>query len=652
MDIPVCREAHGFGVIVEGDSILCPSINNGIKAITLLREQCKTCPLKRSVPDMSKFQLPMNVPPPGAAMNPVSPELMQPAIVEVVTKAEDKPKVKKQKDSPMVINKKEIEDQAAANKPTQSVGSFMPGMVLSGVEDESQIDVDAVLSAAIPELVGGPSKGGLSWHTLEDFMKCERKAYFAHAQGYRKKGGRSVALGIGSLVHACFEMHYMTGGRRTFEPCDVVARAGGVGMAGDARKYVYACLMKYGQEEALTWDVRGLEVQGTYFLPPVRIGNKSVSIPLTCRHDMVIALRDVNGPYTPPGQPCERGVYILDHKTCAALTYELTKGYGMDGQFLMNALIFRRAEEPRFGKFNGVYVSLIAKHKQMDPDKSLFRCATSTSDAALDEFEKVVSAVAQRFCEKLTLNKDNMEAWSKNYASCVSRYGLCPYFDVCDAVGSEKVILDMVYAVDESAIKDVGKFLKPEKKHEAHSEATAVQNERAPKKIRKAQKKKAETELVVEPGTEELTAGAAAKTEEEAPTIKENGPTAKELAKYAFVHAASQYDAFMPKSFTNEYGSLDKPAVVKKRLADILSNSWQVGTEFDLIIEERKSIHYLTNSKGFICTTPIGKVTLTYLQIADAICSSWWDTKVQAVESAEVDDASSDASSVSYGSAE
>ena len=44
------------------------------------------------------------------------------------------------------------------------------------------MDIDTALDR-IEGLVGGPSEGGFSWHTLETCMQCWRKAYYKHILG-------------------------------------------------------------------------------------------------------------------------------------------------------------------------------------------------------------------------------------------------------------------------------------------------------------------------------------------------------------------------------------------------------------------------------------------------------------------------------------
>jgi hypothetical protein len=334
--------------------------------------------------------------------------------------------------------------------PTDGAITFLPGMNLGGIDEEDAVDVDAVLKGLGMET--GGSKGGISWSTIKDFMRCSRAAYFKHVLGLKKVGMGSKALKIGTLVHACLEMHYNSGGVDTWKPVDAVAAAGAVELAAESKRYVYAYLKKYAAEEAQTWDIRGVEVTGVYYMDPVKIGGKQVMIPATCKHDLFVRIKEAGAPVAPAG-PATDGVYIDDHKTTARMNYDLTKGYSMDGQFLLNALIYRRAEAAQYGPLNGVIVSIIAKHKVMDPDKSLFREHTTVDEGHVDDFYEgsFRPAATELYTRLADAEKRGIEGfgamnkWEKNYTGCVTRYGLCPYFDICDSHGSESAIIDTMY---------------------------------------------------------------------------------------------------------------------------------------------------------------------------------------------------------------
>jgi hypothetical protein len=486
--------------------------------------------------------------------------------------------------------------------PSQSEG-FLPGMNLEGVGDESTIDVDEILENA--GCVGGPSQGGISWHTLEPSEACWRRAYFELVLGLRKRT-YSPALSLGSLVHACFELHYKSGGVRTFEPCDRVAAAGAVSMAADAKRFVYAQLEKYGAEEAQTWDVRAVEAQGTWFMPPEKINGRTIHIPLTCRYDLVVALRQPGGPCHMPGQPVPHGCSIVDFKTAKALSYDLTKGYSMDGQFLMNALIYRSTDAALFGPLNGVIVSIIAKHKKMSKD-SLFRVHTSADEGSVSEFyHEEVRPQAIELYRRLASPemRADMHRWPKCHSSCVGPYGPCFFFDICDTPpGGEDAVMACLYKVVPSRIKDVTNFIEPPIEHKRTVGKT-------PEQIAAEESARAATKDV-RSGT-------------------------KQLVVDAFVRGVFSYPQFQAKSYLRDGV---KPKDARLALAASLQEAWTVGTRFDLQLtaDPNDKVSMTITSKGVSWTAREKRGSWTFKSFAVEISHDWWNPATQGTASVEED---------------
>jgi hypothetical protein len=471
--------------------------------------------------------------------------------------------------------------------------SFLPGMNLSGVNDEADLDIDTILDS-IEGMAGGPSTGGLSWHNIADAQACWRKAYYSMVLGLQKNM-RSTALSLGSLVHACFEMHYKSGGARTFEPCDKVAAAGGVNLAAEARRLVYAQLQKYGQEEASTWDIRGVELQGTWFMPPTKIGNRKIHIPLTCRHDLLTALRQPGAPCTPWDEQPASGCYIVDHKTASAMTWALTKGYGMDGQFLLNALIYSRAEAEQFGHLAGVIVSIIAKHKTLDPQKSFTRIFTTADEASLAEFYK--DEIRPWTIELYTRLADqeyrkDMYKWPKCRSSCIGTYGPCFFFDICDTTpGKEDSIMASMFSVDETRQKHVETFREPSAEHKRMAGKT----------------------------TEQVTAEQGKKA-----SAKEQRDGAKNASLATLKTGLEQYPAFKAETYLTD-GAVKKKDVIQD-LATELQAAWEAGTKFELPCEGFDlPIAFGVSTKGFSWKAGPRRGSWTFRSMATELCKDWWD---------------------------
>lgn len=168
----------------------------------------------------------------------------------------------------------------------------------------------------------------------------------------------------------------------------------------------------------------------------------------------------------------------------------------MDGQFLMNALLYERSEVEQYGPLRGVCVSIIAKHKVMDRNKSLQRVYAGVDRATLDEFEHTEAAPQAEAMYRMLADPDRSDKrrWPKNHAACVGRYGPCPYFDICDIPpGAEEAIISASFVEQPERIIDVQNFLEPprEKRNsaavevdEAESQAPAVTKKRTSKVLK------------------------------------------------------------------------------------------------------------------------------------------------------------------------
>lgn len=322
-------------------------------------------------------------------------------------------------------------------------------VVEDAITPEDKLDVDEILCANIPELAGGPSSGGFSWHTLENAMKCWRRAYYALVVGLvPKKPGRQLQWG--TLYHACWELWFKTGGRKSWDlPCQIIRDAGGVSLAAEVAMTVKKELEIYARTEAEEWDIRAVEANAVCFIESQRINGKSISVPISCRHDLIYAKR-LPGTSCAPLGPVPHGVYILDRKTATAATRDLIYGYAMDGQFLTNAVVYKRSdEEERFGPLLGVQVAAAIKHKTPS-EKSYFRVeATINLDDAVDFYKDELVPYATELYRRLSdpAVRGDRSCWAKNHSQCSGKY-MCPYFDLC-ANGEDSMFADIYFKVSE-----------------------------------------------------------------------------------------------------------------------------------------------------------------------------------------------------------
>ena len=483
--------------------------------------------------------------------------------------------------------------------------------LMAGVSGEDAVDVNAALDE-VPGLMGGPSVGGFSWHTLEPCFQCWRKAWYKHVEGLVSQRPHR-ALNWGSLWHACWELWYRSGGQRAYdEPCDAVRQAGAPKLAGEVQRLMYAMLKQYAEEEASTWDIRGVETNGIFWMEPERIDGKTVHVPISCRHDLIIAKRKPGSACHPEG-PVPHGCYVCDHKSASALTYDLTKGYAMDGQFKTNALVYMKSGEvERFGPFNGIIVSIVVKHKNPKPE-SFKRIETSVSDKAIAEFYQYeIKPYALEFYRRLASERyrGDINLWPRNTTHCVNRYGCCEFFDLCDIGGSS--VKDAMFKVDESRIFSLDKLHEPPMEIKRSSKLSDPKKKAAEeaRKERMAKRKEYQEALIA-----------------------------------AFSQSAQAMEAFDSKHFLAP-NSTDKDVLDK--LTEALKTSWQNGMSFGYPLQDEKgqqtdmftltigpkginwvqvlSEEQLAEGKDKKGKKPAPfKGTMSYKAIAEAICEDWWD---------------------------
>jgi len=332
----------------------------------------------------------------------------------------------------------------------------------AALPSEDMLDVNKVLDT-LPGMAGGPSEGGFSWHTLEVPKKgCWRRVFLQLIKGYEPKKPRP-ALNFGSLYHACWEVWYATGGQRSFdEPCEAVRLAGAPIMAGHVKRLVLTELQLFAQLEADTWDIRGVEKNAVAFLPARRIEGKLVHLPISCRHDLLISPK-LPGAACAPAGPAPNGIIIVDRKTAGRKDHSTTKGYGMDGQFLTNDLVFRMSgEEEEMGQLISMIFAVAIKHKKPTAE-SYHRVEVSVSNETRQEFlQDDIAPWAAELYRRVANKaiKDNEKRWPKNRAVCRGTYGLCPYYDVCDEGG--QAYLDENFWIDKGRILSLDKLWEPD----------------------------------------------------------------------------------------------------------------------------------------------------------------------------------------------
>lgn len=276
---------------------------------------------------------------------------------------------------------------------------------------------------------GGPTPHG--WHKWNDLMQCPRKYDLLYNQ-QRRPASRSNALEFGGLLHECLALYYEetdafmaeTDTRRADLLYDAyceeprwVRLLTGVMDAGiesyldvalDVKRIMdaYLATQPLVADEFLKHEIVGVE----------EYVEVDAAFPFTTRIDLV---------YRGAG-----GLWVVDHKSSRAMSAELTSGWAINGQMLGLAYAARQhwPEE----KILGLVINVLVRTKT----PQFKRVTLPVRDDLIADWEATMRLWILQvlpFYEQLN--------WPPNYASCVHRYGRCPFYTYCEA-GQESALLD------------------------------------------------------------------------------------------------------------------------------------------------------------------------------------------------------------------
>lgn len=285
------------------------------------------------------------------------------------------------------------------------------------------------------EEIGGPSAFG--WHTVSLGMRCPRLAYYSLVRHLRPKRP-SPGMERGTLMHACLARHYLTGGVETFKPLEVI-QPYLPDLAHECDRLLRAYFDAYAAEEARNWTVCGVEYEAGGRVRGVpttgRRSGKRVHIPITCRYDLIVKLRERDG-------TLDSGCYVVDHKVLSRLDQDAVRNFGMSGQFLQNALVWKLARLDRqFGPLRGFIVNVIIATKTVQLER--LRITIAPRDIA--RYLEIVRPNAIDLWARLHApHHQRVENWPMNLSACSSAYGMCKFWALCDSHGE---LEDALYTI-------------------------------------------------------------------------------------------------------------------------------------------------------------------------------------------------------------
>lgn len=301
---------------------------------------------------------------------------------------------------------------------------------------------------------------------------------------------------------------------------------------------------------------------------------------------------------------------IVDLKTTSALTYDLVKGYMMDGQLLTNAIVYKMSDEEKtFGPLAGVIVKIAAKHKDPQPGKS-FECIQDVLDEKMlsSFYRDLLVPAAYGLYDALWHLRGNRDQWKQTgYGiSCASKF-MCPYFNLC-AMG-EEVSMDE-FVKDERLIITLDDLVKPDaswkqEKKQGEEKKLAALPDSAPEKEAIAEKR-----LKI--------------------SAKKNEGTA---ALYTLITSWCRLDPQLQSSKFLVEGHTEKS--VKAALAIAAAGAHAEGMEVVCPLvgfdgPRDREVKFTIGKRGVAWATPTGKAQISWKAIADAIVDGpdgvkWWD---------------------------
>lgn len=275
---------------------------------------------------------------------------------------------------------------------------------------------------------GGPTPHG--WHKWNDLLQCPRKFDLLYNQE-RRPDARSNALEFGGLLHECLALYYEeadaflseTDNRRAnrlYEAyCDAprwlrllegVTDAGiesYADVAADVKRIMNAYLAQYPtmKDTFLQYPMVAIEefveVAGTF--------------PFTSRIDLV---------YQGAG-----GLWVVDHKSSRSMSADLTSGWAINGQML--GLSYAALHHWPDAHVLGLVINVLVRTKTPQFKRVTLPFRPDLVEEWRVNMELWLEHVLP-FYERL--------GWPPNYASCIHRYGRCPFYTYCEA-GQDDALL-------------------------------------------------------------------------------------------------------------------------------------------------------------------------------------------------------------------
>ncbi len=253
------------------------------------------------------------------------------------------------------------------------------------------------------EKMGGAS--GRGWSSHATFQKCPYLFKLTYLEGQR--GAPSTALETGSAFHTFLALHYtwMLNGDLTLTP--YVAKDSLLAAGADAKAVIEAFRL---------YEAYADRYEGDYLFPIEMEAWAQDPDGNTCRFDMIAEVKEAQPGVMP-------GVYIIEHKTAARFTADALEGWRNDGEILGQIMVWKRAKlDKKYGKLRGTIVNIVGKQKVIQFHRTIVPAQKWHVTQHMEDL-KMWSALQQMYAAT--------GVWPKARANCITKFGMCSFFDHC-----------------------------------------------------------------------------------------------------------------------------------------------------------------------------------------------------------------------------
>jgi hypothetical protein len=267
--------------------------------------------------------------------------------------------------------------------------------------------LDDILSAVFEkhgmERMGGAS--GRGWSSHSTFQRCPYLFKLTYLDGQR--GAPARALETGSAFHTYLALHYLWMLNENLTLTPYVARDAMMDGGGDAQAILEAWRL---------YEAYANKYENDYLTPIAMEEWAQDADGNTCRYDMIAEVREAAPGVLP-------GAYIVEHKTAARFTADALEGWRNDGEILGQIMIWKRAKlDKKYGKLRGVIVNIVGKQKTIQFHRTIVPAQKWHVQQHMEDL-KMWSALQQMYAAS--------GVWPKARANCVTKFGLCSFFDHC-----------------------------------------------------------------------------------------------------------------------------------------------------------------------------------------------------------------------------